>query len=589
MERNGMKKMMVQGIAGVLMAVCGTAQANLISNGSFDAGILTANEGRYEPVTGTGSKIAPWVCASGKAGLTTANGLWVKEGLNVGKHALYLQTFNYPADSYGASGDTSVWQAFDVSERGDYRLGFDYTGRPGMFGAETRLRLYKGEGTQGVKVWERTVTATTAAAFIRYEAFLEITEPGRYTLQFFQEQEAGFRMDKTIVIDEVVFVRDPLYSAVKAEQAGIAHSEYDVAAYVWPAYQPDPRWAELGIFKAGIGEWQNVKEAVPKWPGHNQPRVPAWGYENETDPQVMAKKIDAAVSHGVNVFIYDWYWYGGHPFLERAVHDGFLGASNNGKMRFFFMWANHHFNRICDNTVADKQPGHPIWLGWVDAEMFRAMSNRLIDMYFSRPNYYRIGGKPVFMIYEVGTFVQGLGGVENAAESLRRFREACERAGLGGIHLMACDYGLDPGHIAKLDIDSATMYNFIHWSGLKGLQEDYSDWAERSLARFDVAERSLGLKAYFAHASIGWDTNPRYPATCVMPTAVNATPVAFARILRRAKAWCDTHTPKGYPKLISINAWNEWIEGSYLEPDERFGMGYLETVRNLFMDKSTEK
>ena len=58
---------------------------------------------------------------------------------------------------------------------------------------------------------------------------------------------------------------------------------YDVAAYVWPAYQPEPRWAELGIFKDGKGEWQNVYEAVPKWEGHRQPLVPLWGYENEAD------------------------------------------------------------------------------------------------------------------------------------------------------------------------------------------------------------------------------------------------------------------------------------------------------------------
>ena len=56
--------------------------------------------------------------------------------------------------------------------------------------------------------------------------------------------------------------------------AGVAFagaSGYDVAAYVWPAYQPEPRWAELGIFDAGKGEWQNVWEAVPKWEGHVQP------------------------------------------------------------------------------------------------------------------------------------------------------------------------------------------------------------------------------------------------------------------------------------------------------------------------------
>ena len=78
-----------------------------------------------------------------------------------------------------------------------------------------------------------------------------------------------------------------------------SHNHYDVAAYVWPAYQSEPRWAELGIFADGKGEWQNVWEAVPKWEGHRQPLVPLWGYENEADPKVVEKKIDAAVSHGV--------------------------------------------------------------------------------------------------------------------------------------------------------------------------------------------------------------------------------------------------------------------------------------------------
>ncbi|MBR1589289.1 MAG: hypothetical protein IJ658_13305 [Kiritimatiellae bacterium] len=79
----------------------------------------------------------------------------------------------------------------------------------------------------------------------------------------------------------------------------VLHDRYDIAAYVWPAYQPEPRWAELGIFKAGKGEWQNVWEAVPKWEGHRQPLKPLWGYENEADPKVVEKKINAAIAHGV--------------------------------------------------------------------------------------------------------------------------------------------------------------------------------------------------------------------------------------------------------------------------------------------------
>ena len=65
---------------------------------------------------------------------------------------------------------------------------------------------------------------------------------------------------------------------------------YDIAAYYWPAYHPEPRWAELGVFADGKGEWQNVYEAKPKHKGHDQPRVPLLGYEDESDPTVMAKK-----------------------------------------------------------------------------------------------------------------------------------------------------------------------------------------------------------------------------------------------------------------------------------------------------------
>ena len=93
-------------------------------------------------------------------------------------------------------------------------------------------------------------------------------------------------------------------SAIVSSVTSISASaaSYDVAAYVWPAYQPEPRWAELDIFGAGKGEWQNVWEATPKWKGHVQPLKPLWGYEDESDPKVVEKKIDAAVSHSNHKF-----------------------------------------------------------------------------------------------------------------------------------------------------------------------------------------------------------------------------------------------------------------------------------------------
>ena len=358
-------------------------------------------------------------------------------------------------------------------------------------------------------------------------------------------------------------------------------AKYDVAAYVWPAYHNEPRWKELGIFADGKGEWQNVYEASPKWEGHRQPLVPLWGYENEADPKVVEKKIDAAVSYGVNVFIYDWYWYGGRPFLEDALNKGFLGAANNEKMKFFLMWANHHVNWLWDNTAEDKKWDEPRWRSWVSAEEFKALTKRWMKKYFFRPNYYRIGGKPVLMIYEVGTFVEGVGGVEAAAKALSEFRDDCTKAGFGGVHLMVCDYKLEPAQLKRLGVDSATIYNFVHWSDPEG-NPDYAQWAAKGAERFDAAKRELGLPCYFAHASVGWDTNPRYPSSCVTPTAIDSTPAKFEASLRRAKEWCDSNTPEGCPKLITVNSWNEWTEGSYLEPDTHFKFGYLEAVRRVF-------
>ena len=67
-----------------------------------------------------------------------------------------------------------------------------------------------------------------------------------------------------------------------------------------------------------------------------------------------------------------------------------------------------------------------------------------------------------------------------------------------------------------------------------------------------------------------------------MPTVMDSTPAKFEVALKRAKDWSDANTPKGYPKLITVNSWNEWTEGSYLEPDTQFGFGYLDAVKKVF-------
>ena len=156
-----------------------------------------------------------------------------------------------------------------------------------------------------------------------------------------------------------------------AALSAIAKQEIDVAAYIWPAYQNEPRWAELGIFKDGCGEWQNVYQARPKRPWHNQPVEPLWGYGRDDDPVEMSRQIDAALAAGINVFIYDWYWYGGRPFLENALNNGFLKAPNNSRMKFYLMWANHDVNGLWDNTIGAEKKGKVIWNADVGLDEFK--------------------------------------------------------------------------------------------------------------------------------------------------------------------------------------------------------------------------
>ena len=93
--------------------------------------------------------------------------------------------------------------------------------------------------------------------------------------------------------------------------------KYDVAAYFVPSYTGDePR--SMTFWPEGFGEWEIIKNAVQKVPGHNWPRRPRWGYTNDADPYVMEMQINAALDHGVNTFIYDWYWFDERPYQEQS-------------------------------------------------------------------------------------------------------------------------------------------------------------------------------------------------------------------------------------------------------------------------------
>ena len=136
-----------------------------------------------------------------------------------------------------------------------------------------------------------------------------------------------------------------------------------VASYYFGNYHPgDARNSKMKGKGKKWSEWELVKAAKPRFPGHHQPNVPLWGYEDEANPKVMAKKIAAAADHGIDAFIFDWYYYDDGPFLERPIDKGFLKAKNNNRIKFAFMWANHDWIELHPGllptpvVLADRRP-----------------------------------------------------------------------------------------------------------------------------------------------------------------------------------------------------------------------------------------
>jgi hypothetical protein len=363
--------------------------------------------------------------------------------------------------------------------------------------------------------------------------------------------------------------------------------KYDVAAYVWPAYTGDEPRSRI-FWPEGMGEWQTVKAARAKFEGHLWPRRPLWGYVNEADPYVMEMQIEAATDHGVNVFIYDWYWYDRRPFLENCLNDGFLKAKNSGKMKFYLMWANHDAVQLWDKRNS-RDLSTVVWEGAQDKTQFRRAMKRVIGQYFSLPNYYTIGGKPVFMIYDVPNFVQGLGGPDAARAEIDWFRDECVRAGLPGVHLQFTMWNENATNVSGVDgakavsarefgnlgFDSATHYQFVHFANI---DRAYPDVFRDARAEWDRLESAFPFP-YFPHVSLGWDNNPRFED--FRPGVMrDCTPENVEKALRTAKEFLDARP--NLPPLVTINSWNEWTETSYLEPDDLYGYGYLEAVKRVF-------
>lgn len=371
-------------------------------------------------------------------------------------------------------------------------------------------------------------------------------------------------------------------------------SNYHVGVYYFPNYHKDVRNAQW--HGEGWTEWALVKAATPRFEGHSQPKVPLWGYEDEADPAVMSKKAKAAANHGIEAFVFDWYWYDDGPYLQRALEEGFFGSPDNGGLKFSIMWANHNWVEI-QPAIRAERPVRKY--GALDRAGFRRATDHMIKNYFPRPDYWKVDGKLYFSVYELYKLVDGLGGIENTKQALQEFRQQVRNAGLRELHINAVVWGIQilPGEkaiqnpeemLACLGIDSATSYVWIH----------YLETNDFPVTSYPMLREKAGLEnenfankytiPYFPNITMGWDSSPRtiqtdsldhlgYP---YVPVLGGNTPAEFEKALADVKAHLDRH-PSAHNTLF-INAWNEWTEGSYLEPDTQNGYAYLEAIKNVY-------
>lgn len=368
----------------------------------------------------------------------------------------------------------------------------------------------------------------------------------------------------------------------------------DVGVYYFPGYHADERISRW--HGQHWTEWALAKDARPRFEGHAQPKVPLWGYEDESTPAAMQKRARLAAEHGITHFIFDWYFYEGEPFLNRCLDDGFLRGSEPPAVKFSLMWANHDWLNIQPARLDSK---HPVMLkGAVTPRMFHSITEHVIERYLTSPHYYRLNRGAYFSFFDLAMLVQGLGGVRSTRVALDAFRERTQRAGAGELHLN-CIHALASSRIGlktytgpellhELGFDSWTVYN---WPNI--LTDQQFPTMPYALARDQAME--FMAKAwdrcsvpFHPNVTMGWDASPRccqtdafeqrdYPFSTVY---VDNTPAEFRKALIAARDLLLNRPAS--QQHVGINAWNEWTEGSYLEPDTVHGLSYLKAVRDVF-------
>ena len=359
-------------------------------------------------------------------------------------------------------------------------------------------------------------------------ASLEVTAPGAEPVK--ARTQVGFAAAPAVAKQDYVPEPHPV------------RGKYEVGAYYFPGWKTASQWQPI--------------EGYPE-------RRPVLGWYREGNPEVADWHIKWAVEHGITFFAYDWYWSKGARQLEHGLHDGYLKARYRHLLKFCLLWANHNAPHTSSR------------------EDSLAVTRHWIDQYFRRPEYLTLDGVPVVIIFNPQRFTEDLGGA-NVATTFAAMRAECVRAGLKGLYLIACVGEAGQAKLASAEgYDAITAYN---WPSLgmaagekrapyEGLIGGYHRHWEHLLTESPIP-LCLPLNG-------GWDSRPWHGENNLV--RFGRSPELFARHLEDARELLDNPKP-GYKlkPLVIVEAWNEWGEGSYIEPQQEFGFGYLDAIRRVF-------
>jgi lipopolysaccharide biosynthesis protein len=332
----------------------------------------------------------------------------------------------------------------------------------------------------------------------------------------------------------------------------------------------DAWWGE------GFTEWTNVKAATPQFAGHYQPRVPgSLGYYDLLDTSVLRRQVSLARDYGIHGFCFYYYWFGGKRLLEVPIENYLQDYSL--ELSFCLCWANENWSRRwdgLDNDVLIGQAHSPE----DDLAFIEDVARHLRD-----PRYIRIDGKPLLIVYRPDL-------LPSPKDTAARWRRWCLENGIGEVYL-AYTQSFESVNPSKYGFDAAIEFppnNAVPPRMTHLVRPIRSDFGS-TVYDWDVfVKRSRQYKRpmynLFRGVCPSWDNTARRKNRATV--FVNNSPRSYQEWLFNAIA--DTRARFANPdeRLIFINAWNEWAEGAYLEPDQRYGYAYLEATR-LALVRST--